>query len=228
MNNDDFAEKFGRWIADDEVCIEFDDPCPDTNLAVTKTLFALQMGDYNAEEWEARGMKCPHVHIKNIKGLAELSEPMRRRYKELLIRKYVDTEFLPYVDFSLCAKHRIAEESKPHFKYGTVKIKTSHIGRFETNKIERHLLKRAEIELQKEVFEQRHFHSNSNKPGENIIEVAINHGILVGKNGMSLCPWHDDSIPSLSLNKEKGVFYCFGCQAGGNIAKFKKLLKEAK
>lgn len=37
-------------------------------------------------------------------------------------------------------------------------------------------------------------------------------GRLVG-----LCPFHDERTPSLSVNPERGLFYCFGCQAGGDV-----------
>lgn len=35
------------------------------------------------------------------------------------------------------------------------------------------------------------------------------------------CPFHKDDInPSLSINKDKNVFYCFGCGCGGSIIQF--------
>jgi len=39
----------------------------------------------------------------------------------------------------------------------------------------------------------------------------------VGKEYMGLCPLHNDSIPSLSVNKEKRLWHCFGCGKGGDI-----------
>lgn len=41
-----------------------------------------------------------------------------------------------------------------------------------------------------------------------------------------LCPFHNDKNPSLSLDNEKGVFYCFGCKAKGDLVTFYKMLKE--
>ena len=39
----------------------------------------------------------------------------------------------------------------------------------------------------------------------------------VGKEYMGLCPLHDDQVPSLSVNREKGLWHCFGCGRGGGI-----------
>jgi hypothetical protein len=37
---------------------------------------------------------------------------------------------------------------------------------------------------------------------------------------MGLYPLHDDDKPSLSLNKEKGLWHCFSCNKGGNVRDF--------
>ncbi len=34
------------------------------------------------------------------------------------------------------------------------------------------------------------------------------------------CPFHDDNEPSCSINKEKGIFRCFGCETSGNVLDF--------
>lgn len=31
------------------------------------------------------------------------------------------------------------------------------------------------------------------------------------------CPFHGEDTPSFSVSKEKGTYYCFGCQEGGNL-----------
>eukprot|EP01041_Mallomonas_annulata_P000339 gene339-606_t len=41
-----------------------------------------------------------------------------------------------------------------------------------------------------------------------------------GSEHKCLCPFHDDTNPSLTINDEKGLYHCFSCGAGGNTAKF--------
>jgi DNA primase len=41
-----------------------------------------------------------------------------------------------------------------------------------------------------------------------------------GKNYVALCPFHPDKNPSLNISREKGLFHCFGCGAGGTIYHF--------
>jgi len=41
-----------------------------------------------------------------------------------------------------------------------------------------------------------------------------------GKNFSGLCPFHMEKSPSFSVNSEKQFYYCFGCQAGGDVIKF--------
>lgn len=36
----------------------------------------------------------------------------------------------------------------------------------------------------------------------------------VGREAVTLCPWHNDKNPSLTVNDEKGLCYCFVCQSG--------------
>lgn len=38
-----------------------------------------------------------------------------------------------------------------------------------------------------------------------------------GRNYKGLCPWHDDSRPSLHVNQERQTFRCFVCNIGGDI-----------
>jgi DNA primase len=42
----------------------------------------------------------------------------------------------------------------------------------------------------------------------------------VGRNFSGLCPFHSEKTPSFSVNGEKGFFYCFGCQAKGDVISF--------
>lgn len=41
-----------------------------------------------------------------------------------------------------------------------------------------------------------------------------------GRNYGALCPWHDDSRPSLQVNPERQTFKCWVCQIGGDIFSF--------
>ncbi|MGH7134744.1 MAG: DNA primase [Pirellulales bacterium] len=41
-----------------------------------------------------------------------------------------------------------------------------------------------------------------------------------GRNYKGLCPWHDDSRPSLHVNQERQTFRCFVCNIGGDIFTF--------
>ena len=38
-----------------------------------------------------------------------------------------------------------------------------------------------------------------------------------GSTTTSICPFHDDTHPSMSIDDEKNLFHCFSCGAGGNI-----------
>jgi DNA primase len=41
-----------------------------------------------------------------------------------------------------------------------------------------------------------------------------------GPRWMAPCPFHQETKPSFSVNEEQGMFYCFGCQASGDIFDF--------
>ena len=41
-----------------------------------------------------------------------------------------------------------------------------------------------------------------------------------GKNYLGLCPFHTEKTPSFTVNREKGLYHCFGCGAGGNVFTF--------
>ncbi len=42
----------------------------------------------------------------------------------------------------------------------------------------------------------------------------------VGNRLMAPCPFHQETKPSFSVNEEMGSFYCFGCQAAGDVFEF--------
>ncbi len=41
-----------------------------------------------------------------------------------------------------------------------------------------------------------------------------------GKRMVGLCPFHSEKTPSFSVDAAKQLFYCFGCQKGGNVFHF--------
>ncbi len=41
-----------------------------------------------------------------------------------------------------------------------------------------------------------------------------------GKSYLGICPFHDDSNPSMNVDEEKGLFHCFSCGAGGDLIGF--------
>ncbi len=41
-----------------------------------------------------------------------------------------------------------------------------------------------------------------------------------GSNFIGLCPFHSEKTPSFTVSEEKKIFYCFGCQAKGNVVTF--------
>lgn len=41
-----------------------------------------------------------------------------------------------------------------------------------------------------------------------------------GRNMVGLCPFHLEDTPSFSVSPDKQMFYCFGCQKGGNAITF--------
>jgi DNA primase len=47
-----------------------------------------------------------------------------------------------------------------------------------------------------------------------------------GATWKGLCPFHGEKTPSFHVNPTKGFFYCFGCQAGGDVFKFVELQEK--
>jgi len=45
-----------------------------------------------------------------------------------------------------------------------------------------------------------------------------------GNNYWGLCPFHQEKTPSFSVNRDKQMYYCFGCHAGGNV--FSYIMKK--
>ncbi|MHB8125611.1 MAG: DNA primase [Desulfitobacteriaceae bacterium] len=41
-----------------------------------------------------------------------------------------------------------------------------------------------------------------------------------GKNYLGICPFHEEKTPSFTVTPDKQMFYCFGCNLGGNVFSF--------
>lgn len=54
------------------------------------------------------------------------------------------------------------------------------------------------------------------------VAVASEHLALkrVGLRWVGLCPFHAEKSPSFSISAELGLYYCFGCQASGDVITF--------
>ncbi|MEC4813094.1 MAG: DNA primase [Scytonema sp. PMC 1069.18] len=55
-----------------------------------------------------------------------------------------------------------------------------------------------------------------------IYDVISEHVVLRkrGKDYVGLCPFHSEKTPSFTVSSTKQMYFCFGCQAGGNAIKF--------
>ena len=74
--------------------------------------------------------------------------------------------------------------------------------------------------------------NNSSNTNESLIQKVIDNSDIVevigeyinlekkGNDYKGLCPFHNDSNPSLSVSPQKKVFKCFSCNAAGNVISF--------
>jgi DNA primase len=55
-----------------------------------------------------------------------------------------------------------------------------------------------------------------------IVQVVSDYVDLkkAGKDYRGLCPFHGEKDPSFYVSPQKGIFYCFGCAAGGSVFNF--------
>lgn len=65
---------------------------------------------------------------------------------------------------------------------------------------------------------------NEIRQSVDIVDVIGNYLSLQkkGRNYVSLCPFHDDSHPSMSISPERQIYMCFVCHNGGNVFTFLK------
>ena len=57
-------------------------------------------------------------------------------------------------------------------------------------------------------------------PIEDVIGELVQLRNAGGGNLKGLCPFHDEKSPSFSVSPGRGLFYCFGCGAGGDVIRF--------
>jgi DNA primase len=55
-----------------------------------------------------------------------------------------------------------------------------------------------------------------------IVEVIGEHTRLkkAGRSWKGLCPFHNERTPSFTVDRDKGLYHCFGCGAGGDVIHF--------
>jgi DNA primase len=60
------------------------------------------------------------------------------------------------------------------------------------------------------------------RAASDLVALASEHIALkkVGRRFVGLCPFHAEKTPSFSVNAEEGLWYCFGCQARGDVITF--------
>ncbi len=66
------------------------------------------------------------------------------------------------------------------------------------------------------------------KERTDIYSVVSHYVQLTQKNGRfwGCCPFHNEKTASFSVSPDKGLFYCFGCHAGGDAFKFLSLIEN--
>ena len=63
---------------------------------------------------------------------------------------------------------------------------------------------------------------NEIRSSVDIVDVVMRYVPLTkkGKNYFGVCPFHEDSDPSMSVSPEKQIFSCFSCHTAGNVFTF--------
>lgn len=61
-----------------------------------------------------------------------------------------------------------------------------------------------------------------------IVDIISRHISVTrkGKNFFAICPFHNDTNPSMSISKEKQIYKCFVCNAAGNVFTFIQKYKK--
>ena len=245
MNSQEYLKsKNLRKEEPDEIIIDIDDRTEHGVKCYMATGINLVNAGYWIEVWYADGMKEPHIHIKNIGGLSDLTQEEGTTYRKLFLQKFIPKEFwknkrvnddlgeIP--DYSMCEKyedkfHPIAEENKPHHKYKTLKTLRSEFNKNYQNALDLEIYEQVKNQLStknttREITGDELYKKIASKIS--IFHIADLFGLTPTGKRLRECPFHADTKPSLSLNEQEGIFRCFGCKVSGNIIKFYALLKQ--
>lgn len=63
-------------------------------------------------------------------------------------------------------------------------------------------------------------------PLQDLVREYSVHLIPSGRRLKGLCPFHAEKTPSFSIDVERQYYYCFGCQAGGDLFSFVKNIQR--
>src|SRR5438309_4805720 len=55
---------------------------------------------------------------------------------------------------------------------------------------------------------------------DDVISAYVTLRSAGGGNLKGLCPFHDEKSPSFNVTPARGMYHCFGCQAGGDVIRF--------
>jgi DNA primase len=60
------------------------------------------------------------------------------------------------------------------------------------------------------------------RSASDIVAVISDHTTLkkAGRSWKGLCPFHNERTPSFTVDRDKGLYHCFGCGAGGDVIHF--------
>ena len=63
---------------------------------------------------------------------------------------------------------------------------------------------------------------NEIRQQSDIVDVVSRHINVVkkGRNYFAICPFHNDSNPSMMVSPDKQIYKCFSCGASGNVFTF--------
>jgi putative DNA primase/helicase len=176
-----------RAVKKDEIVIEFDEPITRVEAveSVKTTYDKLCSLGYSVEVYDHNGVS-PHLHVKNIKGLDELTHEQRKKYILAFCDKYVLPKYRKYTDESFTDKFRwVALENVQHYKGNEKGIdrgvkKLIHSNEKHDNKLEDDLLEIAKSNVKiKSVFADF-----KNFPKDKHMEKIIENPELVNKSGL--------------------------------------------